>query len=34
VIPQNSFFSQKNKKNKKKIKAGNSEKADQERLQK
>jgi hypothetical protein len=36
VIPQNSFFSQKNKKNKKiknKIKAGNAEKADQERLQ-
>jgi hypothetical protein len=33
VIPQNSFFFQKNKKNKKIIKAGNAEKPDQERLQ-
>jgi hypothetical protein len=32
VIPQNLFFSQKNKKTK--IKAGDAEKADQERLQK
>jgi hypothetical protein len=32
VIPQNLFFSQKNKINK--IKAGNAEKADQEGLQK